>query len=359
MQGLCCFWRVCFPPQMKSPRQPSLWGDFLQPTQPQPKVKSAVQAAAMHARHSRFWSDAGNRLTDLPGAVAHPSDALVQLYSPQTPEAYSTTQPLQQSVQADAIPRHFPALPHHLLESTGDHQHKSTKLFPLHQWRRLALPQGCRQRHASLEFLRRTTRHCSAPRGLPTHIRTSRFLSWGTAGPQSLRPSCLIIDFLNPSPISLAPWSGKTVDLPFKETLKWLPLPVWNSTPWAFNHRRNSLYFMCITRCFGRANVQHICYACNITVAPHIWKIASPATTWPRLRATLPHATVKPVAANSATGPENPRKMQAHKRPNPRLPAFFCACISVQWRLCVGGLRACRVPVSPVSQPAHSCHPFA
>lgn len=85
----------------------------------------------------------------------------------------------------------------------------------------------------------------------------------------------MIIDFLNPSPISLAPWSGKTVDLPFKETLKWLPLPVWNSTPWAFNHRRNSLYFMCITRCFGRANVQHICYACNITVAPHIWNIAS------------------------------------------------------------------------------------
>ncbi|CAI8878187.1 hypothetical protein EMIT043CA1_20128 [Pseudomonas brassicacearum] len=32
---------------------------------------------------------------------------------------------------------------------------------------------------------------------------------------------------------------------------------------------------------------------------------------------------------------------------------------SVQWRLCVGDLRVCRVPVSPVSQPAHSCHPFA
>ena len=30
----------------------------------------------------------------------------------------------------------------------------------------------------------------------------------------------------------------------------------------------------------------------------------------------------------------------------------------VQWRLCVGDLRVCRV-VQPVSQPAHSCHPFA
>jgi hypothetical protein len=37
---------------------------------------------------------------------------------------------------------------------------------------------------------------------------------------------------------------------------------------------------------------------------------------------------------------------------------IFCVCITVQWRLCVGDLRVCRVPVSPVYQPAHSCHPF-
>ncbi len=37
----------------------------------------------------------------------------------------------------------------------------------------------------------------------------------------------------------------------------------------------------------------------------------------------------------------------------------FCASISVLWRLCAGGLRVCRVPIVPVFQPAHSCHPFA
>ena len=29
------------------------------------------------------------------------------------------------------------------------------------------------------------------------------------------------------------------------------------------------------------------------------------------------------------------------------------------WRLCAGDLRVCRVPIVPVFQPAHSCHPFA
>ena len=64
------------------------------------------------------------------------------------------------------------------------------------------------------------------------------------------------------------------------------------------------------------------------------------------------------VAANSATGPDNPSKMQAQQRPKSRLQAFFYARNFVQWRLCVGDLRVCRVPVSPVYQPAHSCHPI-
>jgi hypothetical protein len=44
---------------------------------------------------------------------------------------------------------------------------------------------------------------------------------------------------------------------------------------------------------------------------------------------------------------------------NHDVQAFFYAHHFVKWRLCVGDLRVCRVPVSPVYQPAHSCHPFA
>jgi hypothetical protein len=84
---------------------------------------------------------------------------------------------------------------------------------------------------------------------------------------------------------------------------------------------------MYITCRFGRANVQHIRCSCNTSVAPKYVDFL--ATTWPRLRSIPLHATVKPVAANSATGPDNPRKIQAHQRPNPRLSALFHACNSV------------------------------
>jgi len=49
------------------------------------------------------------------------------------------------------------------------------------------------------------------------------------------------------------------------------------------------------------------------------------ATTWPRLRIRPPQATVNPIAANSATGPENPGKIQAHQRPKPMIAGAFFA----------------------------------
>lgn len=49
----------------------------------------------------------------------------------------------------------------------------------------------------------------------------------------------------------------------------------------------------------------------------------SKATTGHDCASALPQATVQLVAANSATGPDNPSKIQAHQRPNSRLPAHF------------------------------------
>ena len=45
------------------------------------------------------------------------------------------------------------------------------------------------------------------------------------------------------------------------------------------------------------------------------------------------------------------------QRPHNDCRRFFCVCTSVLWRLYVGDLRVCRVPIVPVRQPAHSCHP--
>ena len=65
------------------------------------------------------------------------------------------------------------------------------------------------------------------------------------------------------------------------------------------------------------------------------------------------------VMAKSMIGCRNPTENLAHRRPHYDCRRFFYARRSVLWRLCVGGIRACRVPNVPVYQPAHSCHPFA
>ena len=54
-----------------------------------------------------------------------------------------------------------------------------------------------------------------------------------------------------------------------------------------------------------------------------------------------------------------PEFMQAHRRPHYDCRRFFCARESVLWRLCAGYPRVCRVPLSPVRQPAYSCHPYS
>jgi paired small multidrug resistance pump len=62
------------------------------------------------------------------------------------------------------------------------------------------------------------------------------------------------------SGISLDPWSAKVVLLPFGAvTLKWLPLPASKVTPWAFNHRLNSLNFITSPRCLDESTLQQIC----------------------------------------------------------------------------------------------------
>lgn len=69
--------------------------------------------------------------------------------------------------------------------------------------------------------------------------------------------------------ISLAPWSAKIVELPFGAViLKWLPLPASKVTPWAFNHRLNSLCFITSSRCWDGLIIQQNC--CIATEMLHL-----------------------------------------------------------------------------------------
>ncbi len=184
--------------------------------------------------------------------------------------------------------------------------------FPSHQWRCRVLPRGYRQRRASLEFLRRITRHCSAPRGLPTHIRTSRFLSWGTNSVSPLWRSCIA----------------------------------------------ETRYRLCASRTISADRTCNI-FVTHATQVLHASMSACPPPPSHDCAALSPTLPSNPSLPIQRPGLRTRVRCRRTSAPTHVCRRFFCACISVQWRLCVGGFRACRVPVSPVSQPAHSCHPFA
>lgn len=63
------------------------------------------------------------------------------------------------------------------------------------------------------------------------------------------------------------------------------------------------------------------------------------------------------IAANSATGFDGPTNDRRTGAPITIAGAFFVP--AHLWRLCAGDFRVCRVPIVPVRQPAHSCHPHS